>query len=73
VRRGEVVNIRLSGFSGGIQLSLITLEGNIIIQENYSSKDMQPYSLSTATLKPGVYILQVVGAQQVLTKKILVL
>jgi hypothetical protein len=72
VRRGETVNINLRGFSGDIQIYLSNLEGNKRIQEKYSSTDMQPYSLPTANLQPGIYILQVICAEQVLSRKILV-
>jgi hypothetical protein len=72
-RRGEDLKIRFTGLLGNLQLCVRSTDGYIHIQQHISSAHKGLYSLSTDSLQPGIYFLQITSSSTTLNKKIVIL
>ena len=69
----ENVNVRIEGINGQTTIRISTLTGNVIAQRSINIDNkfrIEPFSVSDLT--PGVYVLQIINEEAVISRKLVI-
>ena len=62
----------LGNYTGKIGVSLLNTFGKVVLSANVEIDNSQSFRISTQHIKPGIYLLSIYTAHQVLTKKVVI-